>query len=252
MSGGATLRGRVAEVFRSWQGEAGLLGQRQVFVRLAGCEVGCRWCDTEWAFDTPAAVAVPGAAGERLENPLTAEQVVALVDAADPPRGDLPPAAVSLTGGEPLEQPDFVEALLLALAPREVMLETAGLHGDALQRLAPRARWVSCDVKLPGSSHVPDALARTEAALAGDWLERTEVWFKLVVDGDTPVEEVAAAADLLARRAPGRTVYLQPVTPMGGSPAVPRERLDDFADALLARGLPVRVVPQVHKILKVR
>ena len=252
MAGSAQVRGRVAEVFRSWQGEAGLLGQRQVFVRLAGCDVGCRYCDTEWAFQAPAAVPVPGASGERVENPLSAEQVAALVAAADPPEEGRPLAPVSLTGGEPLEQPDFVEALLNALAPREVMLETAGLHGEALARLGPRVRWVSCDVKLPSSSAVPDALARTEAALSTGWLGSVETWFKLVVDGDTSVDEVAAVAALLRRQAPGQRVFLQPVTPLGGSPAVPRERLDAFADALELAGLPVRVVPQVHKLLKVR
>jgi hypothetical protein len=42
------------------------------------------------------------------------------------------------------------------------------------------------------------------------------------------------------------------VTPLGGAPALPRERLDPFVDVLRARRLDVRVVPQVHKLLRVR
>jgi organic radical activating enzyme len=239
----------VAEVFRSWQGEGLLLGRRQVFVRLAGCRVGCRYCDTAWAFDAPADVAVPGRPGERVRNPLDSEAVLALVRAAE---GQTGPGAISLTGGEPLEQADFVDELLGALAPREVMLETSGLDRQALVRLGGRCRWIACDIKLPSATGLPDVLERHAAVLAGGLLDRVGVFFKLVVDGDVPPGELELAADLLARHAPRAPVFLQPVTPLGGSPPLPRERLDVLADVLLARGLDLRVVPQVHKLLGVR
>lgn len=249
---GAAPRGQVAEVFRSFQGEGLLLGRRQVFVRLAGCTVGCRYCDTTWAFQVPVRVAVPNRPGESLANPLSVAEVVALVDAADPPGGPGGPAPVSLTGGEPTEQPGFAEALLAALAGRDVMLETAALDGPALARLVPGVRWVAADLKLPSSTGLPDVLQRHEAVLASGVLDRVETFFKLVVDGDTTADELHAAAALLARHAPGRPVFLQPVTPLGGSPALPRERLDAWVDILVSRQLPVRVVPQVHKVLRVR
>jgi organic radical activating enzyme len=257
-------RAAVAEVFRSFQGEGLLLGRRQVFVRLAGCRVGCRYCDTAWAFDAPESVAVPGLR-ERLRNPLDAAQVKALVDAADPAEDRAPDLAdrhgiadrpgrcsVSLTGGEPLEQPDFVDELLDALAPREVMLETSGLHLAALERVASRCRWIACDLKLPSATGLPDVLARHEPVLASGVLDRSETFFKLVADGDTTEAEVAAAAALLARHAPRCPVFLQPVTPLGGSPPLPRARLDGLVDRLAGAGLDVRVVPQVHKVLGVR
>jgi organic radical activating enzyme len=241
----------VAEVFRSWQGEGLLLGRRMVFVRLAGCEVGCRYCDTAWAFRPPKSVGVPGRRGERLDNPLSVEQVLALVEAADPPEPDLPPAPIALTGGEPMEQPDFCAALIEALG-RPVMLETSGLHGDALERVSGRCRWISCDIKLPSATGLPDVLDRHEAVLASGVLDRSETFFKLVADGDTTPQELERVAGLLARFAPGRPVFLQPVTPMGGSPALSRESLDPLVDALARAGLDVRVVPQVHKLLRVR
>jgi organic radical activating enzyme len=245
-------RAALAEVFRSWQGEGLLLGRRMVFVRLAGCRVGCRYCDTAWAFETPASVAVPGRAGERLPNPVAIADIVALVDAADPPGAPGGPAPVSITGGEPCEQADVVEALLTALAPREAMLETAALHAPELARLAPRCRWVAADLKLPSATGLPDVLERHEAVLASGVLDRSETFFKLIADGDTTPEELERVAGLLARFAPGRPVFLQPVTPMGGSPGLSRESLDPLVDALVRRGLDVRVVPQVHKLLRVR
>lgn len=252
----SSCRGQVAEVFRSFQGEGLLLGKRQVFVRLAGCQIDCRYCDTVWAFKAPASVAVPGpgggAGGERVENPLTVQELVGLIDAADPPGGPGGPAPVSLTGGEPLEQVDFCQALIAALPGRDVMLETAALDGAALARLVPSLRWVAADIKLPSASGREHSLEEHEAVLCTGVLDRVETFFKLIVDGDVDEAELGRAADLLARHAPGRQVFLQPVTPLGGSPALPPGRLDSLVDVLLARALPVRVVPQVHKQLKVR
>jgi 7-carboxy-7-deazaguanine synthase len=249
----ASVKGQVAEVFRSFQGEGMALGQRQVFVRLAGCEIGCRYCDTEWAFRTPADVAVPGRDGERRPNPFGVEQLIARVDAADPPRPGRPLCPVSLTGGEPLEQVDFAEALVTALRPRDVMLETAGLHAAALARLAPLVRWVSCDLKLPSATGRDTALDEHAAVFESGALEHAnEVCFKLIVDGDTPLDEVDQACQLVRRHAPESVIYLQPVTPLGGSPALPRDSLDPLVDLAQAQALEVRVIPQVHKVLRVR
>ena len=44
---------RVVEVFDSIQGEGELMGMPHTFVRLAGCNLRCRWCDTKYALDAP-------------------------------------------------------------------------------------------------------------------------------------------------------------------------------------------------------
>ena len=41
---------RINEIFHSLQGEADAVGFRTVFVRLTGCPLRCRYCDTEYAF----------------------------------------------------------------------------------------------------------------------------------------------------------------------------------------------------------
>ncbi len=45
---GARLK--ITEIFRSLQGEADTVGIPTVFVRLTGCPLRCRWCDTTYAF----------------------------------------------------------------------------------------------------------------------------------------------------------------------------------------------------------
>lgn len=119
---------RVSEIFASIQGETSYVGLPFAFVRLTGCNLRCRYCDTTYAYDD----------GE--EFPL--DQVVLRVAAFGIPR-------VTVTGGEPLlqeETPALVEALL-ALG-HTVLVETNGTV--PLSRLDNRAIKIM-DVKCPGS-----------------------------------------------------------------------------------------------------
>jgi 7-carboxy-7-deazaguanine synthase len=97
---------KVCEVFRSVQGESSYAGLPCVFVRLAGCNLRCRYCDTRYALEGGEEVSV----GEILER-------------VEGFGGDL----VEVTGGEPLFQAETPD-LTLALVKRgyRVLLETNG------------------------------------------------------------------------------------------------------------------------------
>lgn len=99
---------RIAELFRSVQGEGFLTGQESVFVRTSGCNLRCRFCDTPYASWQPE--------GEDL----SVEEILARL-------GALEPTHVVLTGGEPML---FAELIPTAAALRErglhVTIETAG------------------------------------------------------------------------------------------------------------------------------
>ena len=99
----------VNEIFYSIQGEAAHAGRPCAFVRLTGCDLRCRWCDTEYAFHEGVAMTIPDVVAKvaRYRCPL-----------------------VEVTGGEPLLQPGtpvLVEALLDE--GYEVLVETGG-HRD--------------------------------------------------------------------------------------------------------------------------
>lgn len=97
---------RITEIFYSLQGETRTSGFPTVFVRLTGCPLRCQYCDSSYAFQ----------GGELLLS----SDILARVDAYQP-------RYVTVTGGEPLAQPDC-HYLLLALcdAGYEVSLETSG------------------------------------------------------------------------------------------------------------------------------
>src|SRR5690348_9915761 len=97
---------RVREIFHSLQGETSRIGLPTVFVRLTGCPLRCRYCDTAYAFH--------GGKTFSLEDIL-----------AEVARYET--RYVTVTGGEPLAQKNCLP-LLSALAERSysVSLETSG------------------------------------------------------------------------------------------------------------------------------
>ncbi|NIQ00133.1 MAG: 7-carboxy-7-deazaguanine synthase, partial [Nitrospinaceae bacterium] len=62
----------INEIYKSIQGESSLAGRLCVFVRLTGCHLRCRWCDTEHAFyeGTPMTVAQVVQTVSRFDIPL--------------------------------------------------------------------------------------------------------------------------------------------------------------------------------------
>lgn len=122
----------VYEIFKSIQGESTYAGLPCVFVRLAGCNLNCTWCDTPYA-------RVPDEAVE-----MSIAEVVEEV-------GGFRCPIVELTGGEPLLQ-DEAHELACELLDRgyRVLVETNG--SVALSRLDERIVKV-VDVKCPSSGH---------------------------------------------------------------------------------------------------
>jgi len=119
---------RINEIFSSIQGESTRSGLPCTFVRVAGCNLRCAYCDTKYAYE-----------GGRV---MTVRQILDAVRALGLP-------LVEVTGGEPLAQPAVHDLTLQLLEEGyQVMLETNGSFG--VDGLDPRIM-VVMDVKTPGS-----------------------------------------------------------------------------------------------------
>jgi organic radical activating enzyme len=177
--------GRIAETFYSIQGEGATAGLPAVFVRLQGCSVGCRWCDTKYSWDPAAGreVALPG---------LLAEVAT------------FPCRRVVITGGEPLESPLF-GPLARALTERgyTIEVETSGTLEPPHD--TPEGIQWNVSVKLAGSGVADDR--RINPAAIGAFLTR-EAWWKFVVGEPAEVGEVLRLAERFAL--PRDRVLLQP------------------------------------------
>lgn len=243
-------KGFLSEIFLSFQGEGLYAGRRHLFLRLAGCHLRCRYCDTPGSLERTSSLRIHGIDGQIAvrENPVTASEAVALalplIAAAGGADG------IAVTGGEPLLQAEFLAEMLAdARLPRPRMLETSGTQPERLATVLPVVDAVSMDMKLPSNTGEPpfwDVHGRFLAASRG------KAYVKVLVDEFTDVADVAQAARVVRREAPDVPVFLQPITTELGRIELTSTALNRFFAALKAQVTDVRVIPQTHKMLGIR
>ncbi|OJZ19751.1 MAG: 7-carboxy-7-deazaguanine synthase QueE [Thiobacillus sp. 65-29] len=202
---------RVTEVFLSLQGETSRAGLPTVFVRLTGCPLRCRWCDTPYSFQ----------GGESATLPALLARIA-----------DYGVSTVCVTGGEPLAQKHSL-ALLTALADAgySVSLETSGALDIA--GVDPRVSRI-VDIKPPGSGEVDRNRWENLALLT----PHDEIKFVLAGRADYEWARDVLREEALDRRCP---VLFAPVQ---GELAP-----EQLAAWILQDRLPVRMQVQLHKIL---
>jgi 7-carboxy-7-deazaguanine synthase len=204
---------RVTEIFLSIQGESSHAGRPCSFVRLTGCPMRCRWCDSEYTFT----------GGERTSF----EEIFAKLEEFKCP-------LVEVTGGEPLAQKN-VFPFITELCDRgyEVLIETGGYVST--EKVDPRAA-VILDVKCPASgeaerNHWPN-LERLRP-------EKDEVKFVVADLGDWEfARQVIDEYDLTSRT---KEILISPVFGI--------ENLSEIAERVSRSGLRVRLNLQLHKYI---
>ncbi|MGD2076105.1 MAG: 7-carboxy-7-deazaguanine synthase QueE [Gammaproteobacteria bacterium] len=208
---GVAPRLRITEIFLSLQGESRTVGRPTVFVRLTGCPLRCRYCDTEYAFR----------GGETMDLDAIVKRVATYQT-----------RYVTVTGGEPLAQPASL-TLLGRLCDRgyEVSLETSG----ALDVSQVDARVTKVlDLKTPGSGE----LSRNRYQNLSHLTPADQVKFVICDRGD--YEWARSVLD--EYRLPDRCEVLF-------SPSYGQQDAAELAGWVLADRLPVRFQIQLHKIL---
>lgn len=258
IAGGGPRDILVSEIFSAIQGEAALVGERQVFVRLTGCNIRCTYCDQPEALErTAGPCRIEATAGRRdwstEASPLSIDRVVESVATL---WDQVPHHSISLTGGEPLLQGTRVEKLVgrLAVEGWPVMLETNGTLLPPLRKLGGDLAYVSMDLKLrsvDGERVVPTTQATflTQAVASG-----ATTWVKVVIGPDTDLDEFDAGIAMVAGVSAGRAdlieVFLQPLTPFGAASVAPSPDLVlELHERALRIHRRVRVVPQTHKAI---
>lgn len=223
------MTGRVSEIFDSIQGEGLYFGERQIFVRLFGCNIRCAYCDTLL---------------ESFED-LEPQQVLARI--LNYPRGF---HRISFTGGEPLMQTEFLKEVfpLVHRQNLQVYLETNGTLPRALEEVIGLVDVVAMDVKLPSSTGLPGFWDEHKQSL--QIAKKKDVFVKAVVSLGTREEELVKTIDLINDSNSSAVLILQPNN--REDDALLRSKMEYFRDLCVSYAVPVCIIPQVHKLLGVR
>lgn len=248
------MHANLVEMFSSVQGEGPNVGESTLFIRFAGCDLRCSWCDSPHTWKPSAYCRIEQTRGcgdfLQIANPVA---LGAIIDASKQ-LGLSCHRWVSLTGGEPLLQSSLPEvASALKALGAKVHLETHGLAVRSLEKAldfldAISMDWkLSKDVKVAGGSQ-PNSFAPEHEK----FLERARavrhLSVKVVVTPSTTEEEIEQVSLSVAEIAPNATLIIQPVTPAGSVEMPPTAkqvlRLARRAEELAG---DVRVIPQTHK-----
>lgn len=202
---------RITEIFHSIQGESATIGYPTVFVRLTGCPMRCSYCDTAYAFH----------GGQKMELDDILQRV-----------RQYKAKHVTVTGGEPLAQPECHE-LMRALCDQayKVSLETGGAID--ISKVDKRV-YVVLDIKTPASNEEPNnKYDNLDHIKSSDCL-------KFVICNESDYQWAKA---LVADRC------LDEKCDVFFSPSADDLSATDLADWIVRDQLPVRMQVQLHKIL---
>jgi 7-carboxy-7-deazaguanine synthase len=165
---------RVSEIFYSLQGEGGLVGVPSIFIRLAGCPLRCRWCDTKYAWDEAAGTEYS------VEDILQGLEQWAC-------------EFVVVTGGEPMINSGLPQLVRrLKTSGKHVTIETAGI---AYITDMP-CDLMSISPKLSNSTPAEAKLARLhedsrlDVAVLAELVANYEYQMKFVVNSEEDLDEI--------------------------------------------------------------
>jgi len=170
---------KVSEIFYSLQGEGFLAGVPSIFVRVAGCPLRCRWCDTKYAWD------------ETAGQDYSVEKIVQAVQ-------KWPCKFVVITGGDPMINPDLPQLVQeLKESGKHITIETSGIA--FIQDLA--CDLMSISPKLSNSTPDNAELAaihedsRLDIAILRELIDNYEYQLKFVVDSQADLAEIQQAIE---------------------------------------------------------
>ena len=218
------MQAPVNEIFESVQGEGILTGYKQIFVRFAGCNLNCSYCDTDYTF--------------KQEVELNEEELFDKIKKYDA-------ETISLTGGEPLLYSDFIKSFLnkyKKFLKKEIYLETNGVLYSNLNDIINFIDIVAMDIKLESATGQTNSFEDNEKFL--DIASKTACFIKIVFDSNIKEEEIKTSANLALKY--NTPVVLQPKMPLDNADYL------NIYNKFYYIHKDIRLIPQMHKFLNIQ
>lgn len=223
------IKGKIAEIFQSIQGEGVYAGIRQIFVRFYGCNLNCKFCDTKLSyFDKYSSL-------DLFNNIMKIGSDF---------------HSVCFTGGEPLLQKDFLKEILRLVKNQGIKtyLETNATLPEAFLEVKDDIDIIAMDIKLPSSTKDRDYWSEHRDFLSA--AQEKDVFVKIVICEDTQEKDLKYALGLISKVNSNIPLVLQPNSYELGARLF--KKLSDFQEICFEHLADVRIMPQLHKLMGVK
>ncbi len=231
------MKAPIIEIFSSFQGEGLLIGERQIFVRFAGCNLNCNYCDTQ------------DSKSEKSGKLMTPEEV------SDEIKKLLTPdcKTISFTGGEPSLYPDFINEVSHNFN-LQIMLETNGTLPNNID-LIKKLDIVSLDIKLEEhfDNNFDNSIFLNEIKSLNILITKSiNVYCKVVILPSTKIKSFHEVVEKLSQNISNKSnlkIIIQPSSPLGEWKDL-NFKLFEFSE-VVGQYFDVSTIPQIHKILDI-
>lgn len=216
---------KIKEIFTSIQGEGPYVGYKQLFIRFCGCNLKCKYCDTDFSTENVKEYSV--------------EELVKICEQNSDCH------SVSLTGGEPLLEADFIKELA-SKTNLPIYLETNATLPEQLEKVIDGVSYVSADIKLPSASGSSEMWDKHDKFFT---IASQKILFAKVVFDNTITEiEIEKVAELAEKY--NIELVLQPMM-IEQKPSIDSDFMQKTLDKFLEKHKKTRLIPQVHKFINV-
>jgi len=244
------IKGYVAEIFTSFQGEGVLQGKLEYFIRLSGCNLNCNGCDTQEHIEKKNEFKY---GGKTYKNPISPKELRDIFNTEFAKNKEI--YNLNFTGGEPLVQAEFMAEFLKTLKyPGKIMLETNGTLPEKFKLVKEYIDFVSMDWKLEGTYGLRNVSGKNIYHTHSQFMKLTKgikTQVKFVVKNNTIAEFEQAIHSLFKSRR-GVDIVIQPFVGENGELYGEHEVYKEYF--IIAHKIFPRVIlrPQIHKLLKIR
>ena len=231
------MKAPIIEIFSSFQGEGLLIGERQIFVRFAGCNLNCNYCDTN------------DSKSEKSGKLMTVEEVTSEINRILTPDCK----TISFTGGEPSLYPEFISEVSRNF-DLNIMLETNGTLPDNILSI-DGLDIVSLDIKLPEhfDGDFDESIFLNEIKSLNLLIEKSiNVYCKVVILPSTKIKSFKEVVEKLSQNISSKSdlkIIIQPSSPLDDWKDI-NFRLFNFSE-IVGQYFEVSTIPQIHKVLDI-